>query len=700
MWMRCCRAVRLGFAGILSLLCLPFFATFSVAQCADGEVSCSQTVPRLVTFNGSLRDLDGQPRTGTVGMTFAIYTASTGGQRLWQETQNVQLDQQGHYEAMLGAMSQGIPLDLFSSGEPRWLGVQAQLPNEEEQPRVLLVSVPYALKAADAETLGGLPASAFARAGVNPQTVQAPSTTVAIAPSGISGAASGMINVPGHVGASGAQPDTIAKFSSTGSLTNSQITDSNGVVGMKNLANIFFAEQFSDGVPGAIAACPGEGCVIYALSSKVNRNLGRIDPGSKAITLYLGPYTFNVQQITLRKAMKIIGMGASGGQTGSVTCTTASPCNGTTLQSTSGTLPVFILPQANHAPATNVVLSGFRVSGAVGNVGQDGFFLDSSSLVNSGLWYATLNDIHLEGFSGIGVHVKGPNNNFGAISQWLEFNKVVVFRTAGGGNALRIEGGAFEMRFNDCQFDGQAAGDGVNIYIGGLAGGTTAFPLNITFQGLVSQGAATAVQLDGVNSVNFHESHHEKVWGVYLLSFNSGIGAKGVTISDTAFEGDVGVNAGSGYLLKVATTIVSGITFTHNQIYGNPDSVVTGTNLAQIVYQDNQYSGALNVPPTSGITTQLTPATVLNIGGVHSVGLNPSETPISTIQSSLGPGEMVTFFSVGGPVIFASGGNINLMGSTLVRINGSMTFVRNDLAGSLQWTPVAQWTAVPLWVAR
>src|SRR4029077_12251658 len=32
---------------------------------------------------------------------------------------------------------------------------------QEEQRRVLLLSVPYALKAADSETLGGLPASAF-----------------------------------------------------------------------------------------------------------------------------------------------------------------------------------------------------------------------------------------------------------------------------------------------------------------------------------------------------------------------------------------------------------------------------------------------------------------------------------------------------------------------------------------------------------
>ena len=94
---------------------------------------------------------------------------------------------------------------------------------------------------------------------------------------------------------------------------NSQITDQNGVVSVENLSNILFAERFPGGVPDAINACPKDGCIIYAVSPNVNLNLGSIDPGSKAITIYLGPYTYTVKQVTLRKALKIIGMGASGG---------------------------------------------------------------------------------------------------------------------------------------------------------------------------------------------------------------------------------------------------------------------------------------------------------------------------------------------------------------------------------------------------
>src|SRR5438552_848265 len=336
-----CRVLR-------ALWPLVFLTPIVRAQCIEGGSPCSQKIPRLVKFAGTLQDSVGQLRTGTVGITFAIYGAPTGGERLWQETQNVQLDQQGHYEVMLGAAREGMPLDLFGAGEPRWLSVQVQLPGEEEQARVLLVSVPYALKAADAETLGGLPASAFARAAGGLRQNATGSSTAEATSSAVLGeiAIAGASHDPltNQTAIVGAKANSIPKFSSNGSLVNSQITDSNGVVGMTNLANILFAEQFPGGVPAAIAACPNSGCVIYAISPKVNRNLGSIDPGDKAITLYLGPYTYAVKQVTLRRALKIIGMGASGGVVGSLTCPAATSCNGTTLQSVGGNNPVFVNP--------------------------------------------------------------------------------------------------------------------------------------------------------------------------------------------------------------------------------------------------------------------------------------------------------------------------------------------------------------------
>jgi hypothetical protein len=117
-------------------------------------------VPNLVNFAGTLKDLGGHPIQSVTGVTFALYAEEEGGVPLWLETQTVQADGKGNYTVQLGATkAEGLPLELFTSSTARWLGVRMN--GGEEQPRVLLVSVPYALKAADSQTLGGLPASAF-----------------------------------------------------------------------------------------------------------------------------------------------------------------------------------------------------------------------------------------------------------------------------------------------------------------------------------------------------------------------------------------------------------------------------------------------------------------------------------------------------------------------------------------------------------
>jgi hypothetical protein len=127
---------------------------------AQQTPSSETAVPSLVKFTGTLNDLNGKPLTGTVGASFFLYKEQAGGAPLWMETQNVQADKAGHYTVQLGASkSTGLPLELFTSGEARWLAVQPS--GQAEQARTLLLSVPYALKAHDAETLGGKPISSF-----------------------------------------------------------------------------------------------------------------------------------------------------------------------------------------------------------------------------------------------------------------------------------------------------------------------------------------------------------------------------------------------------------------------------------------------------------------------------------------------------------------------------------------------------------
>jgi hypothetical protein len=145
---------------------------------ASGVAATPGAVPHLIKFSGVINPKTSpqiaqitqtkenengkSPSPAVVDVTFSLYQLQEGGSALWSESQQVQLDSQGRYSVLLGAtMPEGLPLDLFTSGEALWLGVEPQAPGATEQPRVLLVAVPYALKAVDADTLGGKPASAY-----------------------------------------------------------------------------------------------------------------------------------------------------------------------------------------------------------------------------------------------------------------------------------------------------------------------------------------------------------------------------------------------------------------------------------------------------------------------------------------------------------------------------------------------------------
>ncbi len=175
-------------------------------------IQSTTSVPRLVSYTGKAIDAQGKPLAGTVGATFAIYKDQYEGAPLWLETQNLKTDARGNYSVQLGATkTEGLPLELFSAGESRWLSVR--LNGGEEQARVLLLSVPYALKAADAETVGGLPASAFLLAAA------ANGNAGAVAPS--PGANATSASAPPPLSGTGATDFVPLWLNTTGALGNS-----------------------------------------------------------------------------------------------------------------------------------------------------------------------------------------------------------------------------------------------------------------------------------------------------------------------------------------------------------------------------------------------------------------------------------------------------------------------------------------------
>ena len=144
---------------IVSVLMVLISALSSAAQ--QSGTAANTSVPPLIPFASVATDEGGSSLSGVVSITFSLYAGQQGGAPLWTETQNnIQLDATGHYSVQLGiTQTNGVPTTLFTTGEARWLGVQ--IAEQGEQPRVLLLSVPYALKAGDAATIGGLPPSAF-----------------------------------------------------------------------------------------------------------------------------------------------------------------------------------------------------------------------------------------------------------------------------------------------------------------------------------------------------------------------------------------------------------------------------------------------------------------------------------------------------------------------------------------------------------
>ena len=124
------------------------------------------TVPRLIQITGVFQPVDGQPPSAVEIVTLSVYTDADGGLPVWQERQTVAIEKTtGRFTLLLGANNPaGIPAEVFASGDGQWMSLLFERAGEREQARVRIASVPYALKASDAETLGGLPASAYLRA--------------------------------------------------------------------------------------------------------------------------------------------------------------------------------------------------------------------------------------------------------------------------------------------------------------------------------------------------------------------------------------------------------------------------------------------------------------------------------------------------------------------------------------------------------
>jgi hypothetical protein len=103
-------------------------------------------ISKLLALQGRLSDSNGQALNGNFSLTFRIYNASTGGTKLWEETQALTLSA-GVFNVQLGSVK---PFNL-AFDQPYW--VEIATAQETFSPRQPLTASAYAFRAGQLEGL-------------------------------------------------------------------------------------------------------------------------------------------------------------------------------------------------------------------------------------------------------------------------------------------------------------------------------------------------------------------------------------------------------------------------------------------------------------------------------------------------------------------------------------------------------------------
>jgi hypothetical protein len=592
------------------------------ARAQKPEAATGETVPSLVQFSGTLKDSAARPVSGVASVTFAIYSEQEGGAALWSETQNVLADGSGHYSVLLGAATaNGVPGELFGTGQSRWLGVTVA--RQPELPRVLLASVPYALKAGDAETLGGLPASAY----VTTESLQAlnarPATTVL---PGATIVASGAAAAQGVASASGISGDA-ASQSASQSVTQATPTGSGT----------------TDYIPLWTSASNLGNSILYQTNSRIG--VGTTTP---QVTLDV-----NGDSI-FRGSFQLVPQGTATASTGQLSHSyqwEASTYNSST-----------------KAPVTTAF--GFRATPQGNNTANPTSSLD--------LYYGpgggTLTDTGLS-ISNTGVITFVPSQTFnGSIVSASTFS--FPYTTAGNPNMLSI-GGAPIL---------STAGSLTNIFLGYEAAGggniTSAATSNVavgdTALLAVTSGAAnTAVGTQAIQSntsgaantaigaaalFNTSTTNNNTAVG-YEAGFDNtgslntyvGSGANG---GNGAYNTVIGATASVGAGVSYSTAIGYGATVTQTDsiVLGAPATLVgIGTNAPISTLDVSAPGGSSYIAPNPIAAFNATqggiPALDFNTSAISTTGTyNPSVRIAVLDETSQGEGNVIAFYAnkVGG----------------------------------------------------
>lgn len=556
------------------------------------QTPASTQVPRLIKFSGVAKDDSGKPITGVVGIQFSLYRDQQAGAPLWMETQNIQADAAGYYTALVGAASaDGVPLELFSSGEAHWLGIQIQ--GQSERSRVLLVSVPYALKAHEAETLSGRNVSDFVLA--NDTKSQSNSAN------------HGQVNSNGSRSSTPPPPAGPTTFTGSNTTQIVGVTQSGTGVGLSATATTHAAVAGT--ITGAtntavygLASNTSAGSIAAGVTGQANTQMG---PGVQGVTT--SPKGFGVQGVSTNAsggtAVQGLNKATSGfatgvlGQTSSVT-TNSSGVNGFEAATTGQVYGVS--GGTNSTTANAVGVNGYegattgRVFGVAGSAssttnyaaGVNGFESATSGIVYGVAGSTTSTTNYAAGLSGFEGAVSGT-----------------VFGVTGG--TFSKTNGAAGVNGNEGATTGQVYG------VSGSTNSTTSGAAGVSgFEGATS-GAVYGVAggtnstTNGASGINaFEGGASGSTFGLVASAASpNGYGVFGYTTATTGFNvGVFGQSASSTGVGVIGKTVTAGGTaglFVNQAASGLILQGQSGTSFRQVFSVDAAgngfYAGNLNV---------------------------------------------------------------------------------------------------------
>ena len=352
-------------------------------------------------------------------------------------------------------------------------------------------------------------------------------------------------------------------------------------------------------VAAALAALPAAGGTIDARAMPgvgCSFDLGTFDPGTKKVTLLLGPFSYTFNQFVLQDSLRVVGAGDQA----------------TVLNSTNVTVGSPAFSQPATVDSADVILTGFQAIGT-GTAGQDGIKIAPNGALSKSSQRHRYEKILLAGFAGNGINIDGSlgtNYAEGSIGEMYVNNVQVYQCTTGFG--IQVKGAVdLDTQFNNVRVEEICNGTETAINLASTA--ANAFPENVVFHNLSVLHFGQVAQVSGAKATQFHDNFLFSTGGDpqpmngFSLAVGTGtVHSVGTVIDGTDFAGTVG--SGGGQFLVNTTDASATLVFSKNTIQSSPTAVLSGFTTNALSCGNTGGGLTVSSPCGGGTSTMLTSA--------------------------------------------------------------------------------------------